>query len=572
AAGAAPGFVNMNGNLHVADALSISAAFDLNLVYINLATQPSAIPIAALLGQGQVLTPAVYAISGVSSLDGILTLDALGDPNACFVFQLNNAFSTTDGATIRLINGATACNVFWKIDGATNIGAGAAFAGNIVCNGAIELAANSSLDGRALSIAGAIAAATVKIYTPLGCGVPVLSGPVAPYMGSGLFYGLLTVTGAVTNTGITHIDGDIGTNAGPVSGYDPLLVSGTIRLVPDASTNQASNDLNALYTELNALPCEIELLYPVQFGNSQVLTPHVYCMSAAAHFLDTIFLNAQGNPDAVFVIKISGAFTSGTYTNVVLLNGAKATNVFWVIEGAIDISGFTNFKGNIIANNGAVSIAAGGTLEGRAFSTTGAITTHGLNIINNSGGAILPLEITSFDGRINGTTADLVWTTANEENTNYFVVEESADLVHWSVLATVMKGAYSHTAKNYSVTDSKLNTGLNYYRLKQVDVERSVPYSKMLALKNNSSSTHLAVSVYPNPAAGAFNISIIVDKPSAARVEIFDMAGRSVSVDHIQTKTGLNLITTSLKKSPAGIFLIEVTTDGALLTKFVVKQ
>ena len=57
------------------------------------------------------------------------------------------------------------------------------------------------------------------------------------------------------------------------------------------------------YIYLNNLTEDIELLYPARFGRNLVLTPHTYIMKAAAVFTDSLYLNAQGNPDAVFVIK-----------------------------------------------------------------------------------------------------------------------------------------------------------------------------------------------------------------------------------------------------------------------------
>src|SRR5690606_14524569 len=105
---------------------------------------------------------------------------------------------------------------------------------------------------------------------------------------------------------------------------------------------------------LNLLSPDIELLYPAQFGNSLVLTPHTYVLKGAATLTDTIFMNAQGNNDAVFVIQINGALTTSTYANVKLINGAVAENVFWKIEGAVSINNFSTMRGTIICNNGAL--------------------------------------------------------------------------------------------------------------------------------------------------------------------------------------------------------------------------
>jgi len=378
--GPVTGFGNVNGQMHSGDAVTGDAAFDLNIAYNNIASQAATIFPGIALGGGQVLTPAVFGVPAPSVLSGILTLDGLGDPDACFIFQMNGAFSADPGASIALINGTQACNVFWKVEGAVTLATGVDFKGNLIVNGAITLTSGDDLEGRALSMVGAVGVTSVKASTPIGCGSPILMGPLAPPLGITECFALFTSIGAMTNTGITHIDGDIGTNNGPLTGFDPLLVNGTIHTPPDGATAQAALDIIVLYTALNILTCDIELLYPAQFGNSQVLTPHVYCMSSAAHLTDTIFLDAQGSPDAVFVIQINGALTTSTYSNVVLLGGTQASNVYWKVEGSADISGYSIFRGTLLTNNGAITMAYGDTLDGRALSTNGAITIADGNI------------------------------------------------------------------------------------------------------------------------------------------------------------------------------------------------
>jgi len=103
-------------------------------------------------------------------------------------------------------------------------------------------------------------------------------------------------------------------------------------------------------------------------------------LDAATVLTDTLFLNAEGNANAVFVIKINGAFSTSTYAKVVLRNGAQSKNVFWKIEGAVTINNHSTFRGTLVCNNGALgAINTGVTVDGRAFTTTGALTTTAIN-------------------------------------------------------------------------------------------------------------------------------------------------------------------------------------------------
>ena len=381
--GSSTNFGNVNGVMHDGDGSSAQCAADLLIAYNKLnSTIPTFFP-APLLGNGKTLVPGVYSISGAATLNLGLTLDAKGDPNAEFIFQINGSFSTNAESKIQLINGALACNVFWKVEGLVSMAPGTFMKGTVIANNAaIVIATRDTIEGRALSTAGAITIDGALIYTPTRCGSPYLTGPVAPDLKTASCFVLFSGDGSVTNTGVTSLIGSVGTNVGLTTGFDPLKVTGTIHPIPDGTTAQCAVDLHNAYIYLNNLPEDIELLYPAQFGRNLVLTPHTYIMNAAAVFTDSLYLNAQGNPNAVFVIKINGALTTSTYSKVLLINGAQAKNVYWKIEGAVSINNYSVFCGTIICNNGALgAINTGVILNGRALTTSGTLTSAAITSI-----------------------------------------------------------------------------------------------------------------------------------------------------------------------------------------------
>jgi gliding motility-associated-like protein len=376
--GASTNFGNVNGIMQSQNLATAACSTSVLLAYNQLAGTTATFFPSASLG-GDTLLPGVYSVSGASTLTNVLTLNAKGNPNAIFIFKLQGAFSAAANAKVKLINGALACNVFWKIEGLTNMASNVTMRGTIITNNAaINMSAGDTLEGRAFTTAGAISVNGVMAYTPIGCGSPILTGPLAPPLGTTANYALFSSIGPVTNTGITNIIGDVGTNSGLTTGFNPLLVNGTIHPIPDISTIQCSSDLNVVYTYLNALPADIELLFPAQFGNKLVLTPHTYLLNAATALTDTLFLNGQGNPNAVFVIKIFGALSTSTYSNVVLTNGTKSRNVYWLVNGAVSINDYSVFRGTIIANNGAINFAIGSLLDGRALTTVGAVNVNAM--------------------------------------------------------------------------------------------------------------------------------------------------------------------------------------------------
>ena len=373
--GSTTGFGNVNGVMGV----NSQCAVDLLAAYNTLNTTTSTFSHSPLLGNGDTLVPGVYAISGATTLNLNLYLNAQGNSNAVFIFKISGTLSTGPNAKVKIINGGLACNVFWKVEGLVSMAAGTYMRGTIIANNAgINMNAGDTLEGRALSTNGAITLNGTMASTPIGCGSPLLTGPIAPSLGVTACYTIFSSNGPVTNSGVTHVVGEVGTNVGLTTGFNPLFVTGTVHPIPDGSTSAASTKLLNVYSYLNTLAYDIELLYPAQFGHNLVLTPHTYLMNSAVTFTDTVFLNGMGDSTAVFVIKTYGAFATSTYSKVILTNGTKPENVFWMVNGAVEINDYSIFNGTIICNNGAMQLKTGVTLNGRALTTTGALNTSAI--------------------------------------------------------------------------------------------------------------------------------------------------------------------------------------------------
>jgi len=479
--GSSTAFGNVNGVMHDMDGTSAQCAGDLLVAYNKLnSTVPNYFP-APLLGNGDTLIAGVYSISGASTLNLGLTLDAKGNSNAEFIFQIQGSFSTSAESKIHLINGALACNVFWKVEGLVSMAPGTSMKGTVIANNsAIIMATRDTLEGRALTTAGAITVDGVLAYTPIGCGSVLLTGPIAPDLKSTKCYTLFSSNGSVSNTGITSVMGDVGTNVGLTTGFDSLLVLGTIHPIPDLSTAQCAADLLTVYNYLNTLPYDIELLYPAQFGRNLVLTPHTYFMNAAATFTDTLFLNARGNADAVFIIQINGALTTSTYSKVLLINGAQAKNVYWKIEGAVSINNYSIFCGTIVCNNGALgAINTGVTLNGRALTTSGALTTAAINTIMPN-----TCPTTGIPSIAAQNTSDALTIAPNpfSKSTNVVVNDPSKirnyRLMIYNVLGKEVMNA-SIMEKSTTLNTSSLQSGIYFYKV--LDNNNTIQTGKMIS-------------------------------------------------------------------------------------------
>ncbi|MCX8487219.1 MAG: ice-binding family protein, partial [Crocinitomicaceae bacterium] len=380
-----PGFGNIDVKLTTVSNLVANTQLNLDVLaaYNAMNTATSTFFPAPLLGNGQILVPGVYSITAPSVLNLVLTLDGQNNPNSVFIIKVGGSFSTNSNANVKLINGALACNVYWKVEGAVTLGTGTHFKGTIVANNAaIVTNVGDTLEGRAFAIQGAITVTELFAYLPSECGSTTLNGPTEPNLNSAGCFALFTSNGANTNTGISNIVGDVGTN-GPsdlTTGYNPVLVNGIIHPIPELTTAQAASQLLTAYNYLVGLnPGDIELVRPDLFGHNLVLTPHTYLMLAAGTFTDTLYLDARGNANAVFVINVNGAFGTSVGSKVLLINGAQAKNVFWKIDGAVSIGSNSIFNGTLIVS-GAISLMSGVQLNGRALTVSGALNVAAANV------------------------------------------------------------------------------------------------------------------------------------------------------------------------------------------------
>lgn len=226
-----PGLVN--GVQHSHDGVALQAKSDLVAAYNNAAGQATngALPPDA---GGLTLVPGVYTASSTLHLTGTLTLDAKGDPNAVWVFQVGSGLTTASASRVLLINGAAPCNVFWQVGSSATIGTNSTFVGTIMALTSISVTTGASIDGRALARNGSVTLDTNRI-TRATCAAGTAGGVITG--GTGLIAGTSTggtATGG-TATGGTTAGGVIagvttgGTNGGLLGG---VLTGGVIGGTP----------------------------------------------------------------------------------------------------------------------------------------------------------------------------------------------------------------------------------------------------------------------------------------------------------------------------------------------------
>ncbi|MEP6469233.1 MAG: ice-binding family protein [Chloroflexota bacterium] len=148
-----PGTVN--GTIHMADAVALQAKTDLVTAYNDAAGRPVTDTHGSL--GGLTLVAGVYNAGGVAlDLTGTLRLDGQNDPNSVWVFQATSSLITASSSSVKLINGAKPCNVFWQVTSSATLGSGSSFVGTIMALTSITMASGVTLDGRALARNGKV--------------------------------------------------------------------------------------------------------------------------------------------------------------------------------------------------------------------------------------------------------------------------------------------------------------------------------------------------------------------------------------------------------------------------------
>ena len=173
-----PGLVVPPGTLHAADAVAHQAQNAVTTAYNNLAGQACNFDLTGQDLGGKTLAPGVYCFSTSAQLTGALTLDAQGDPNAVFVFQIGSTLTTASNSSVLVINGGSDCNVFWQIATSATLGTTTAFKGNILALTSITLNTSANIDsGRALARNGAVTMDTNNVSIT-GCATTATKTPL----------------------------------------------------------------------------------------------------------------------------------------------------------------------------------------------------------------------------------------------------------------------------------------------------------------------------------------------------------------------------------------------------------
>lgn len=187
--------------------------------------------------------------------------------------------------------------------------------------------------------------------------------------------------------------------------------------------------------------------------------------------------------------------------------------------------------------------------------------------------AALPVSLLNFTGqRLNG-QSELTWVSSSEQNNSHFIVERSQDAKGYAGISPMIPskaiGGNSQVKLNYGFTDAKPLIGHNYYRLRQVDLDGHVSYSKTIDLFYSNDAL---VSLYPNPVSAELNVEIQTSRNSLATMRIIDAAGRVVKTNAFNLLEGKNRSQVNLSDLSDGVYMVRIADDNGLDFSQVVRK
>ena len=351
----------------------------------------------------------------------------------------------------------------------------------------------------------------------------------------------------------------------PLSG--PAISLQTITM--DNNTPTTVQTLNSTYTlsTTGVYRLELRIGGATGDGNSRVIFDDLYT-SASAHY--ATFCNPAAS-------AVNDSYSSNTISNV---SGNVLTNDIFPADNetysAVLVSAPT--EGTLVLNaDGTFTYTpiagyTGGTIvfsyqvvdNGYAPSTSNIATVS----INYAAPALLPIKLLSFTATKENSSVKMSWTVSENETGDFFVVEKSTDGKNFSPVATVETNGMKGTSE-YAYTDNA-SAATTYYRLKIVNRDNSVSYSKVVIVKGEDEQ--VAIKLLNNPATSNLNITYKANNQVNTTLKVYSISGAQVYQTKLNASAGTNNISVPVQQLQSGSYVLVIDSiQGKKAIQFVKK-
>lgn len=176
----------------------------------------------------------------------------------------------------------------------------------------------------------------------------------------------------------------------------------------------------------------------------------------------------------------------------------------------------------------------------------------------------LPVQLISFTGELSNGQSTLNWKTASELNNKYFIVERSVNGTRYDSIGLVRAAVTNNSTKSYTFTDMKINAGTNFYRLRQVDIDGSISYSKVVTVKLQQANT--GVKIFPTVTNTNVNFQISASEAGAVSVIVYDLTGKVRICINKSVSAGANQQSIEVNSLHEGIYYLHIQNNNSTIS------
>jgi hypothetical protein len=185
---------------------------------------------------------------------------------------------------------------------------------------------------------------------------------------------------SISNIGPTVIEGDVGLSPGSsFTGQETVTVSGTVNIANDTAAD-AQDSWSAAYNEIDTRTPATRISGQL---DGKTLYPGYYDSADGVFSLNgELFLDAQGNPNAVFVFRTTSTLVTSTDSSMIMLNAARPSRVFWQVGSSATLGNNSHFSGQILALT-SITANSGAIINGQLMAGKGAVSLNSNTIIHD---------------------------------------------------------------------------------------------------------------------------------------------------------------------------------------------
>ena len=268
-------------------------------------------------------------------------------------------------------------------------------------------------------------------------------------------------------------------------------------------------------------------------------------------------LVTSGFSETVGTLQLTASSDISLGTGEHTLTFSNSSGVIWTAGQTLTITGWTGSAGKIMVGAGGLSTAQLAQVSFTGYAGTGAISNGELVPASS-----LPIKLISFNATRQNNQTQLTFSTATEENNSFFAIERSGNGTDFRTIGKVNGAGTTTSIQNYTFTDETPLSGINYYRLKQVDFDGQFSYSPVATVVfDNKAGIRLA----PSPVQDQLRVELDEMFQGDAQWQLYDFAGRLVQTGVLSAEN--MVFNVEVGSLTPGNYVIRVVSGQTTLTK-----